>query len=56
MPVTMGRALFEAANAPKEIATLPGAGHGDHYLFGSYDKIFAWIDRLRDGRIGRAAG
>jgi fermentation-respiration switch protein FrsA (DUF1100 family) len=55
VPVTRGRALFEAANAPKEIATLPGAGHGDHYLFGSYDKIFAWIDRLRDGRLTRAA-
>jgi fermentation-respiration switch protein FrsA (DUF1100 family) len=56
VPVAMGRALFEAANAPKEIATLPGAGHGDHYLFGSYDKIFAWIERLRDGRVTRAAG
>lgn len=56
VPVAMGRAVFKAANAPKEIQTFPGAGHGDHYLFGSYDKIYAWIDRLRSNGRGRAAG
>jgi len=55
VPAAMGRALFEAANSPKEIATFPGAGHDDHYLFGSYDKIYAWIDRLRRGRLGPAS-
>ena len=55
VPVEMGRALFALANAPKEIKTLPGAGHGDHYLFGSFEVINAWIDRLRAGEI-KAAG
>lgn len=58
IPVDMGRALFEAARGPKEIATFPGAGHADHYLFGSYDRIYAWIEKLRSGLKGqgRAAG
>jgi fermentation-respiration switch protein FrsA (DUF1100 family) len=56
VPVEMGRTVFAAARSPKEIATFPGAGHGDHYLFGSYDKVFAWIERLRSGVLGRAAG
>lgn len=50
-PVAMGRALFEAANAPKEIAVLPGAGHNDHYMFGSFETINAWIDRVWSGEI-----
>lgn len=50
-PVEMGRALFEAANEPKEIAVLPGAGHNDHYMFGSFEAINAWIDRLWAGEI-----
>ena len=51
IPVAMGKAVFDAANAPKEIATFPAAGHSDHYKFGSYDKIFAWIARLRAGKL-----
>jgi hypothetical protein len=43
----MGRALFEAANEPKTFAAFPLAGHSDHYQFGSYQKIEAWIDDLR---------
>ena len=50
-PVAMGRALFAEANHPKEIATLPGAGHNDHYLFGSFEAINAWIDRVWSGEI-----
>ena len=46
VPVSMGRELFGLANEPKEIVTLPGAGHNDHYLFGSFEAINAWIDRL----------
>jgi fermentation-respiration switch protein FrsA (DUF1100 family) len=51
IPVEMGRKLFAAANEPKTLMTLPGAGHDDHYLFGSYDHINGWIDRLRAGKI-----
>jgi fermentation-respiration switch protein FrsA (DUF1100 family) len=47
VPVAMGRQLFEAANQPKEIRTIPDAGHDDHYMFGSYEMINDWIDRLR---------
>ena len=47
VPVDMGRRLFQAANEPKEIQTLPGAGHADHYKFGSFEIINRWIDRLR---------
>jgi fermentation-respiration switch protein FrsA (DUF1100 family) len=51
IPVAMGRALFELAKEPKEIVTLKGAGHNDHYLFGSFDAINAWIDRVWAGAI-----
>lgn len=50
IPVTMGKALYERANAPKDMAVIPGAGHADHYMFGSYDVINAWIDKLRAER------
>jgi fermentation-respiration switch protein FrsA (DUF1100 family) len=51
VPVEMGRRLFEAANEPKEIKTIPGAGHADHWNFGSFEIINDWIDRLRLGRL-----
>ncbi|MBK9078874.1 MAG: alpha/beta hydrolase [Hyphomicrobium sp.] len=51
IPVAMGRALFEIANEPKQLVTLPGAGHNDHYLFGSFEAINAWIDKLWAGAI-----
>jgi fermentation-respiration switch protein FrsA (DUF1100 family) len=51
VPVAMGRALFVIANEPKEIVTLAGAGHDNHYLFGSFEAINAWIDRLRTGEV-----
>jgi hypothetical protein len=46
IPVAMARALHAAANEPKELVVLAGAGHSDHYQFGSYEVIFDWIDRL----------
>ncbi len=52
IPVTMGRAVYDAAQAPKEIATFPRAGHSDHHLHGSYDVLFRWIDALaRDSQL-----
>ena len=56
VPVEMGRAVLAAAPGPKEMAIFPGAGHSDHYSFGSYDAIYDWIGRLRRGaEPGRAA-
>jgi fermentation-respiration switch protein FrsA (DUF1100 family) len=46
IPVAMGRDVYAAANAPKEIATFPGAGHSDHHLYGSTEEVFRWIARL----------
>jgi uncharacterized protein len=50
IPVEMGKAVYAAANAPKEIATFPHAGHSDHHLHGSYDELFRWIDALMRAR------
>lgn len=46
VPVDMSRALFAAASEPKLLVTYPDAGHSDHYMFGSYDTIHGWLDRL----------
>jgi uncharacterized protein len=51
VPVAMGRELFGLANQPKTIITLPGAGHNDHWQFGSFEAINDWIDRLWSGQI-----
>lgn len=61
IPVDMGKAIYAAAKAPKEIVTFPRAGHSDHHLYGSYDELFRWVDALRarmhepDARIEGAA-
>ena len=58
IPIEMGRELFNLAPEPKEFAAIAGAGHADHYLFGSYDVIHAWIDRRWPRRMaveGRGA-
>lgn len=51
IPVDMGRRvareLGEAGRAPVKLVTLPGAGHSDHALFGSFEAINDWIDTLR---------
>lgn len=46
IPVAMGRAVYAAANGPKEIVTFPGARHSDHHLFGSGEEVFRWIEAL----------
>ncbi len=46
IPVAMGRAVYAAANDPKEIVTFPGAGHSDHHLYGSGEEVFRWIDAI----------
>ncbi|MCB1519382.1 MAG: alpha/beta hydrolase [Hyphomicrobiaceae bacterium] len=52
IPVEMGRAVHAAARPPKEIATFAGARHTDHGLFGSYEAIQSWLDRV----VRKAAG
>ena len=47
VPVAMGREIFSRAPEPKTLKTFPGAGHDDHYKFGSYDALYAWIAALR---------
>lgn len=51
VPVEMGREIFALAQAPKTLRTFPQAGHDDHYKFGSYDVLFAWLADLRTGRV-----
>lgn len=53
IPVAMGRAIYAAAKAPKEIVTIPGAGHSDHAHFGSTEEIFRWIQSISDGAAER---
>lgn len=55
IPLAMGKALFEAAKSRKEIVVLPGAGHSDHHLFGSYEAIYRWIAGLTRGTRLRGA-
>ncbi len=49
IPVRMGRAVYAAANEPKELVTIPGAGHSDHHMFGSEDEMFRWLAALPRG-------
>ncbi|MGE0055608.1 MAG: alpha/beta hydrolase [Hyphomicrobium sp.] len=55
IPVSMGRKMYALANEPKQIATFKDAGHADHYMYGSYDAINAWIDKFWPPRAGHAA-
>ena len=55
VPVEMGRQVYELAGGPKELAIIKDAGHSDHYSFGSFDIINAWIDKLRIAAMARKA-
>ena len=56
VPAAMGREVFALANEPKTLKTFPDAGHDDHYKFGSYDALYAWIAALRGGAALRREG
>ncbi len=43
IPVEMSRRVADALKGPVKVATFPGAGHSDHYLFGSYETIYTWL-------------
>ena len=44
IPIEMGRQLYDRARDPKQFSPVEGGGHADHWMFGSYDIIHAWID------------
>lgn len=46
VPVEMGRAIAASVKGPTLIETFAGAGHSDHYQFGSFDKIINWLNQL----------
>ncbi len=47
VPFEMGRRLFAAAPKPKDFAAFAEAGHSDHHLFGSFQAVQKWIERIR---------
>lgn len=55
IPPSMARTLYEAARSKKQLAIVPGAGHSDHGLYGSYDIIFDWLSRHRQRALPKAA-
>ncbi len=55
VPVDMGKAVHDAAEAPKKIAVIRGAGHSDHNMFGSYEVIWNWLEALEQRAGQRAA-
>jgi fermentation-respiration switch protein FrsA (DUF1100 family) len=56
IPVEMGRALFRLAPEPKEMIELKGAGHSDIYMFGAFEPLRRFIDRIRKNRQSAETG
>lgn len=50
IPVAMGREVAAKAPGPSEIKTFARAGHTDHYNYGSFGAVNAWIDALRSSQ------
>jgi fermentation-respiration switch protein FrsA (DUF1100 family) len=50
VPPELGKAVFAAANEPKQIAVFPEADHTEHYKYGSYDVIFRWVREVVRGK------
>jgi fermentation-respiration switch protein FrsA (DUF1100 family) len=44
IPLESGKALYDAANQPKQMAVLRGAGHSDLYAFGAMQILRRFID------------
>ncbi|MEM9354909.1 MAG: alpha/beta hydrolase [Pseudomonadota bacterium] len=47
IPFDLGQKLYEAAKEPKTFVGLKGAGHSDHYGFGSFDRMREWMGEIR---------
>jgi fermentation-respiration switch protein FrsA (DUF1100 family) len=54
IPVDMGRRVYEAAAAPKELYIIPGAHHNDVYLMGGHEyirRLRAFIDKTKSANL-----
>ena len=51
VPLSMGKRLFDAANAPKYFYSIKGAGHNDIYVVGGEKYFKAFIDFVNQSRI-----
>ncbi|HTK85234.1 MAG TPA: alpha/beta fold hydrolase [Patescibacteria group bacterium] len=47
VPYEEGKALFDAANEPKKLATIPDAGHNDLYMHGAGSEILEFLEGLK---------
>jgi len=45
IPIAHGKALFNAANSPKQFFEIPGASHLDLMQHGAYDKVAGWLKK-----------
>lgn len=45
-PVGMGKQVFEAANEPKTLSIIAGAGHNDHHAHGAFEIVQEWLAKL----------
>ncbi len=55
--VAFGRAVYEAANAPKTLKVFPSAEHGNIYAFSALSVVQKWIAQLStDGSDGSHGG
>jgi len=49
VPPALGRALFDAAPAPKRLWIAKGGGHDDLMAFGAWQRIVDFVDQARSG-------
>lgn len=56
VPVSHGRRIYEAANEPKSLVLLPEAGHSDHFDFGGWQAIRAFLEALPCGATIKMRG
>ncbi len=57
IPLGMGEAVYNAAQGDKELVNVEDAGHLNHDMMGSFDRIFAWMDaRIGGARRSRTEG
>jgi fermentation-respiration switch protein FrsA (DUF1100 family) len=54
IPLESGQALYDAANQPKQMAVLRGAGHSDIYSFGAMKILRQFIDEHVRQPVGAA--
>ncbi len=56
VPLALGKALFEAAPEPKEMAVLQGAGHSDIYAHGALPVVEKFLRAHVDGGRAQRSG